>query len=74
MTLYNKLLTINHNHSVAREGHTAWTPQSRPDSIMLLGGWVGATKLTAEIVPGDVIRGKLSQAYYRSSQVETRLN
>ena len=59
---------------MARARHTAWTPQSRPDSIMLLGGWDGATELTAEIVPGDVIiRGKLSQAYYLSSQMETGL-
>ena len=59
---------------MARLGHTAWTPQSRPDSIMLLGGWVGATDLTAEIVPGNVFRGKLSQAYYISPQMETRFN
>ena len=59
---------------MARTRHTAWTPQSRPDSIMLLGGYFNAAKLTAEIVPGDVIRGKLSQAYNISSQVETRLN
>ena len=75
MTLYNKLLIIKHNHSMARTRHTAWTPQSRPDSIMLLGGWYGdAAKLTAEIVPGDVFRGKLRQAYNISSQMETRLN
>ena len=41
---------------------------------MLLGGWTDAADLTAEIVPGDVIRGKLSQADNISSQVETRLN
>jgi len=41
--------------SVARWGHTAWTPTSLPDSIVLLGGRDGgrasATKLTAETVP-----------------------
>ena len=63
MTLYNKLFTIKHNHSVARTHHTAWTPPSLPNSIMLLAGWVGATKLTAEIVPGNGISGKLSQAH-----------
>ena len=71
---YNKLLIINHNHSVARAFHTAWTPPSLPNSIMLLGGWISAAGLNAEIVPGDVISGKLSQADNISSQVETRLN
>ena len=61
---YNKLLITNHNHSVARAFYTAW---------MLLGGYGNAAKLTAEIVPGDVIRGELSQADYISSQMETRL-
>ena len=32
--------------------HTAWTPPSLPDSIVLLGGWDSAAELTAEIVPG----------------------
>ena len=32
--------------------HTAWTPPSLPDSIVLLGGANTATRLTAEIVPG----------------------
>ena len=59
---------------MTRLGHTAWTPQSLPNSIVLLGGWIGAAKLTAEIVPGDVIRGKLSQEYNISFQVETRLH
>ena len=60
---------------MARQAHTAWTPQSRPDSIMLLGGYFNAAKLTAEIVPGDVfIGGKLSQEYDISSQVERHLN
>ena len=70
----NKLLIIKHNHSVKRSHHTAWTPQSLPNSIMLLGGWTDAADLTAVIVPGNVIRGKLSQADNISSQVETRLN
>ena len=74
ITLYNKLFTIKHNHSVARTDHTAWTPPSLPNSIMLLGGWTDAADLTAEIVPGNVIRGKLSQAYNISSQVEPRLH
>ena len=47
------IIFINHNHSVARYGHTAWTPPSLPDSIVLLGGCCGsAVSLTAEIVPG----------------------
>ena len=39
---------------MARAAHTAWTPPSLPDSIVLLGGLTahGATYLTAEIVPG----------------------
>jgi len=39
--------------SVARYHHTAWTPPSLPDSIVLLGsGSSSAAKLTAETVPG----------------------
>ena len=41
-----------HNHSMARTHHTAWTPPSLPDSIVLLGGFYSAAPLTAEIVPG----------------------
>ena len=41
-----------HNHSMARAYHTAWTPPSLPDSIVLLGGQNIAARLTAEIVPG----------------------
>ena len=43
---------IKHNHSVRRFAHTAWTPPSLPDSIVLLGGSWEAQKSTAEIVPG----------------------
>ena len=32
--------------------HTAWTPTSLPDSIVLLGGIGSEVRLTAEIVPG----------------------
>ena len=38
--------------STARVSHVAWSPQSLPNSIVLLGGEDGAAKLTAEIVPG----------------------
>ena len=41
-----------HNHSMARAWHTAWTPPSLPDSIVLLGGHSREAQLTAEIVPG----------------------
>ena len=37
---------------MARAWHTAWTPTSLPDSIVLLGGGSSATRLTADIVPG----------------------
>ena len=40
-----------HNHSVARSYHTAWTPPSRPNSIVLLGG-KGSGERLAEILPG----------------------
>ena len=45
---------MKHNHSVARYDHTAWTPPSLPDSIVLLGGYDSNYDhlLTAEIVPG----------------------
>ena len=39
--------------------HTAWTPPSLPDSIVLLGGDSNATRLTAETVPGVKIRGNI---------------
>jgi len=41
-----------HTTSTARSLHTAWTPPSLPNSIVLLGGDADATKPTAEIVPG----------------------
>ena len=44
-------------HRVARAWHTAWTPSSLSDSIVLLGGWTNEAHFTAEIVPG--IRAKV---------------
>ena len=41
-----------HNHRMGRHYHTAWTPPSLPNSIVLLGGNSNSAKLTAEIVPG----------------------
>ena len=41
---------------MARKGHTAWTPPSLPDSIVLLGGDTNAARLTAETVPGIAFR------------------
>ena len=43
---------IKHNHS-ARDEHTAWSPPSLLNSIVLLGG-IGEAAFTAEIVPGTV--------------------
>ena len=39
--------------------HSAWTPPSLPNSIVLLGGTVGSgdAAFTAEIVPGDDNKG-----------------
>jgi len=48
----NTSWTPFHTMSVARSGHTAWTPPSLPDSIVLLGGGGSAADLTAETVPG----------------------
>ena len=45
-------LITNSLNSTARSRHTAWTPPSLPNSIVLLGGDADETKLTAEIVPG----------------------
>ena len=43
---------------MARYDHTAWTPHSLPNSIVLLGGSGGyyssTAELTAEIVPGNL--------------------
>ena len=40
-------------HSSARAYHTAWTPPSQPDSIVLLGGdFITGTYDTVEILPG----------------------
>jgi len=48
----NTSWTPFHTMSVARGYHTAWTPPSLPDSIVLLGGYGSAAELTAETVPG----------------------
>ena len=37
---------------MARSTHTAWTPPSLPDTIVLLGGTGPAAELTAETMPG----------------------
>ena len=37
---------------MARSSHTAWTPPSLPDSIVLLGGL--SAEYTAEMVPGNI--------------------
>ena len=50
-----------HNHSVGRSYHTAWTPPSLPDSIVLLGSKSSAARLTAEMVPGIAFRLRFSQ-------------
>ena len=43
-----------------RSRHTAWTPTSLPDSIVLLGGIGSEVRLTAEIVPGVKLdKGKI---------------
>jgi len=52
----NTSWTPFHTMSVARDWHTAWTPSSLPDSIVLLGGYGGSwgsASLTAEMVPGE---------------------
>ena len=45
-------LVLNILISAPRDAHKAWTPPSFPNSIVLLGGWDDAAKLSAEIVPG----------------------
>ena len=39
-------------HSYTRYYHTAWTPPSLPDSVVLLGHSSGTAETNAEIVPG----------------------
>ena len=46
---YNLFLLL---HSNTRHYHTAWTPPSLPDSVVLLGHSSGAQETDAEIVPG----------------------
>ena len=46
---YNLFLLL---HSYARHLHTAWAPQSLPDSVVLLGHSSGTAETNAEIVPG----------------------
>ena len=43
---------------MARSDHTAWTPPSLPDSIVLLGGRSNGSgaHLNTETVPGDAFR------------------
>ena len=49
-----------HNHSMARVGHTAWTSQSLPGSIIMLGGNSSAARQTAETVPGIQTKSSFS--------------
>ena len=37
---------------VARAYHTAWTPASQPDKLLLLGGITADTEYSAEVLPG----------------------
>ena len=37
---------------MARQSHTAWTPPTLPDSVVLLGG-EGSGFFSAEAVPGN---------------------
>ena len=48
------IMPHNHlqNHSMERGWHTAWTPPSLPNSLVLLGDRTSAAQLTAEIVSG----------------------
>ena len=41
---------------MARTEHTAWTPPSLPNTIVLLGGFGSAAAFTAETVPDPVDR------------------
>ena len=47
-------ISSSHWCSVARFGHTAWTPPTLPNSIVLLGGYRETpAEFTAENVPGN---------------------
>merc|ERR1712110_1216527 len=48
----NNSRTPLYTMSMARIFHTAWTPPSLPNSIVVLGGWNAGTRENAEIVPG----------------------
>ena len=66
-----KITTIIINHSVARHWHTAWTPPSLPNSIVLLGGIRPEARLNAEMWPGRAI--KYFKYYASQSQVTPNL-
>ena len=72
---YSNFIIIKiHLNSVKRYSHTAWTPPSLPDSIVLLGGYAPyrpTTALTAEIVPGVSIEKRTKSAEDRV-QVEMK--
>ena len=53
---------------MARRDHTAWTPTSLPGSIVLLGGWSSATKLTAEVLPGSFQSSKVKLIIYQGER------
>ena len=55
---------------MARGDHTAWTPPSLPDSIVLLGGSDDSGEIvpSAEIVPGK--KQRQSSDYFPPTQVE----
>ena len=65
--LHNHSSLKKHNHSVARSGHTAWTPPSLPDSIVLLGGLSSAARLTAETVPGIKSRNSIFESFSQAA-------
>ena len=44
---------LEYDFRAARQEHTAWTPSSQPDSIVLMAGEDSAAELSAEIVPGN---------------------
>ena len=53
---------------MARWDHTAWTPTSLPGSIVLLGGFTSATRLTAEVVPGSFQSSKVKLILYQGER------